>query len=1013
MMRAVFSLLMLAAATAWADDAQPVVDFARDVKPILAERCFTCHGPEKQKNGLRLDLRETALRGGDSGKAIAAGDVDGSLLIKLVSGGDEKRVMPSKGERLTGPQIAILKAWIQQGAVWPDEHAGATAVNVDHWAFKAPVRPAAPAVKNAAWARNPIDAFVLAQLEGLNIGPSPEADRATLIRRLHFDLTGIPPTPGEVDAFVNDTSPYAYENLVNRLLASPHFGERWGRYWLDMARYADSDGYEKDTGRPYAYRYRDWVIDALNMDLPYDQFVTEQLAGDLMPGAPTDAILATGFHRNTLTNREGGVDPEEDRCKQNVDRTNTTAQIFLGLTLGCAQCHNHKYDPILQKEYYQFFGFFNAAIEKDVPAPTNGELIAYKEAKARFDAQRAELQKGVDAYRATLAETLPQWEGTLDVPEHGWNVLDPLSFASAAGSTFKQLEDKSILLTGDAPLADKYSFVTRIKDFGVKSFRIETMTDDSLTKTGPGRANNGNFVVTEISVFAAPWSDPLNQKQIGLRNAKAEFEQKGMEAALAIDGDPNTGWAIFRDADTNQPNVLSFETTEDVGTPDGTILTVVIEQKYGRSHTIGRLRVSASQLPADAIHYSDAVYTALKTPADQRTDAQKNAILDYYANSDARMRELRAPLEGLMKAEPKPPATMAQAMAENPNPPNTYVHIRGDFLQKGEQVTLGTPAILNPFHARGERPDRLDLARWIVDPANPLSARVQANRLWQFLFGRGLVGTPEDFGVRGEKPTDPQLLDWLATELMAHGWSTKEMVRVIVESSTYRQASIDRPDLRDLDPENKLLARQNRFHVEAEIARDATLAAGGLLYAPIGGPSIRPAQAPGIAELAYAGSVKWNESPAPDKYRRGLYIFFQRTTPYPMLMTFDCPDSNVAVARRARSNSPLQALTLLNDPVFFECAQSLGARTIKEAPADERERVRFAFRACMGRQPADAEIDRLQRFMADQRVAFAASQDSAVVFAGNAPAMDDKAEAATYVALARVLLNLDEFTTRE
>lgn len=1013
MIRALVSLGLLAVVAGWADEGQPAVDFEKDVKPILAERCYACHGPEKQKNGLRFDVRDEALRGGDSGKVIVAGDPDSSLLIALVSGGDPKRVMPPQGDRLTDAQIATFKAWIREGAVWPDEHAGVAVTTVDHWAFRAPTRPEAPVVKNTSWVRNPIDAFVLAQLEGLRIAPSPEADRATLARRLYFDLTGIPPSPSEVDAFVNDTSPYAYENLVNQLLASPHFGERWGRYWLDLARYADSDGYEKDLGRPYAYRYRDWVIDALNRDLPYDQFVIEQLAGDLMPNAPPDALLATGFHRNTLTNREGGIDPEEDRCKQNVDRTNTTATVFLGLTMGCAQCHSHKYDPISQKEYYQFFGFFNTAVEKDVPAPTLGEIIAYKEAKANFDAQRAELQKGIDAYRAELAKSLPQWEKTLNVPEHGWNVLEPQSFSSAAGSTFQRLDDQSILLTGDAPLSDKYTFVARVKEIGVKSFRIETLTDPSLSKQGPGRAPNGNFVVTEISVFAAPWSDPLNQKQIGLKNAKAAFEQKGMEAALAIDGDPNTGWAIFRDAETNQPNVLTFETAEDVGTPDGSIITVVIEQKYGRSHTIGRLRISMSQLPADTIEYSDAVYAALKVPADQRTDAQKNVILDFYANKDPRMRELRAPLEGLMKAEPKPPATMAQTMAQNPNPPNTYIHIRGDFLQKGEPVTPGTPAVLNPFRPRGDKPDRLDLARWIVDPANPLAARVQANRVWQYLFGRGLVGTPEDFGVRGEKPTNPALLDWLATELMARGWSTKALVREIVESATYRQASIDRPDLRDLDPENKLLARQNRYHVEAEVVRDATLAASGLLYTPIGGPSIRPQQAPGIAELAYAGSVTWKESSAPDKYRRGLYIFFQRTTPYPMLMTFDCPDSNVAVARRARSNTPLQALTLLNDPVFFECAQALGARILKEGPADERGRARFAFRACLGRQPSDAELDRLQKFIADQRAAFLANQDGAIAFASNSAVVDDKVEAATYVALARVLMNLDEFTTRE
>ncbi|HRK33229.1 MAG TPA: PSD1 and planctomycete cytochrome C domain-containing protein [Candidatus Hydrogenedentes bacterium] len=1010
---AVLAVVFLSLA-APAQDAPTTIDFAKDVQPILAERCYSCHGPEKQKNGLRLDARDEAMLGGDGGKAIVASDPDNSLLIKLVSGGDEKRIMPPTGERLSETEIATLKSWIAQGAVWPDEHAGSATRTVDHWAFKTPQRPQVPQVQDSSWVRSPIDAFVLSQLEGLNIKPSAEADRATLIRRLHFDLIGIPPTPQELDAFVSDPSPYAYESLVNRLLASPHFGERWGRYWLDLARYADSDGYEKDLGRPYAYRYRDWLIDALNRDLPYDQFVFEQLAGDLLPNATEDQILATGFHRNTLTNREGGIDPEEDRVKQTVDRANTTASVFLGLTMACAQCHTHKYDPITHREYFQFYSFFNTAMEKDVPAPTSGELIAYNEAKARFEQQRAELEKAVNDHRAKLAESLPAWETTLELPEQGWNILEPQSFSSAAGSTFEKLDDKSILLTGDAPLSDEYTAVVRVKEIGIKSFRLETLTDGSLKKGGPGRAANGNFVLDEFTVFAAPWSDPLNQKAIPLKSAKADYEEPGMEAKLAIDGDRNTGWAIYQPAEMNVPRVITFETAEDLGFPDGTILTIKMNQRYGRSHTIGRMRLSYSQLATDAVQFTDAVYLALKTPADQRSDEQKNIVLDYYASLDPQMKILRAPLDGLLKAEPKFPATMAQTLAENPNAPNTYIHLRGDFMAKGEEVNAGTPVVLSSFVQRQEKADRLDLARWIVNPANPLTTRVQANRVWQYLFGAGLVRTPEDFGVRGEKPTHPELLDWLATELLVKGWSTKELIREIVTSATYRQSSHARPDLTDLDPENKLLARQNRYHVEAEIARDTTLAASGLLHTPVGGPSIRPAQAQGIAELAYAGSVKWNESPAPDKYRRGLYIFFQRTTPYPMLMTFDCPDSNTSVSRRARSNTPLQALTLLNDPVFFECAQVLGARILKEGGSDERERVRFAFRTCMGRQPTDAELDRLQRFVADQQAAFAGSKESALAFAGNVQSAEsDAATAATYVALARVLMNLDEFITRE
>lgn len=995
--------------------AEAAVDFAGDVKPILQERCFTCHGPEKQKNGLRLDIRDEALRGGDSGAPITPGDAENSLLVKLIAGLDETRVMPPQGDRLTEAQIAVVKAWIQQGAVWPDEHsAEPQPVKSDHWAFRAPVRPAIPSVKQAGWVRNPIDAFVLAKLESMGIGPSPEADRVMLIRRLHFDLIGIPPTPEEVDAFVNDPSPYAYESLVNRLLASPHFGERWARYWLDLARYADSDGYEKDLPRPYAYRYRDWLIDSLNRDMPYDQFVTEQIAGDLIPNATTDSKIATGFHRNTLTNREGGIDPEEDRVKQAVDRTNTVSTVFLGLTMACAQCHSHKYDPLTQREYYQLYSFFNTSVEKDIPAPTEGEMIAYREAKGRFDKELAELKAGINEYRKQLAAQLPEWEKTLQVPEQGWNVLDPASFSSAGGSTFAKLDDGSVLLTGEPPATDRYTVVVRLRELGLKSFRIEALTDPALAKSGPGRASNGNFVVNEITILAAPYNDPLAQKQILIKSAKADFEEPNNPAASAVDGDLNTGWAIYRAADMNENRTLTLETEEEVGYPDGTVLTFVFEQRYGRAHTIGRLRISASALPPDAIPYTDAVHLALKVPADQRTEEQTGILIDYYASLDPKMRELRAPLDGLMKAEPKPPSTSAQTLAQNPDPPKTFIHVRGDFLTKGDEVQPATPAVLNPFKARGEKPDRLDLARWIVDPTNPLTSRVHVNRIWQYLFGRGLVGTPEDFGTRGEPPTHPELLDWMATELMAQGWSSKEVIRLILMSSTYRQSSVGRPELRDIDPENKLLAMQNRYHVEAEIARDASLHASGLLHPAVGGPSVRPPQAKGIADLGYAGSVTWPESPAPEKYRRGLYIFFQRTVPYPMLMTFDCPDSNVAVARRARSNTPLQALTLLNDPVFFECAQVLGASIIKEGPADERERVRFAFRRCMGRQPSDQELDRLVQFMGDQRKAFEANPETAARFAGpQLPEHTDTVTGATYVALARVLMNLDEFITRE
>lgn len=990
--------------------------FETDIQPILAERCFTCHGPEKQKSGLRLDLQEPAMHGGDSGPAIVAGNPDNSLLIQLVSGAEPDRQMPPQGDPLTAEQIAKLKAWIAAGAEWPQTASDAPVqVASDHWAFQTPVRPAAPEVQNADWPSNDIDRFILAKLESEGISPSPEADKVTLIRRLHFDLIGIPPTPEEVDQFVADDSPSAYQRVVNKLLASEHFGERWGRFWLDLARYADSDGYEKDGVRPYAYRYRDWVIDALNRDMPYDQFVVQQLAGDLLPGADTDELMATGFHRNTLTNKEGGIDPEEDRVKQTVDRANTTGTVFLGLTMGCAECHSHKYDPISQREYFQFYAFFNAAMEKNVPAPLPGEEMAYEDALARFNAQANELQKAIDEHRAALAEKLPEWEAGLEVPAAGWTVLDPASYTSSGGSEFEELDDQSLLVKGTLAPKDKYTIVAMSRDIGLKTFRIQALTHDSLGSKGPGRASNGNFVLGEFEVYAAPANEPNNMKRIELVRPSADFEEPGNEVANAIDGNPDSGWAIYRDGGFNTDRYATFETDEAIGYPDGTILTFVLNHQYGRAHNIGRVRLSVSKLAASEIQYSDQVYAALTTPAEERTDEQKTALLDYYCDQDAKFRELRAPLDELLKAKPQPPKTIAQALVRNPDPPKTFIHLRGDFLSKGDEVQPAVPAVLPPLEPRGESPDRLDLARWIVDPQNPLTPRVYVNRLWQRLFGRGIVATPDDFGTRSEAPSHPELLDWLATEAVARGWSTKDMIRLIVNSSTYKQSSDVRPDIYDRDPANRLLARQSRYHVEAEITRDAYLAASGLLHdAVVGGPSIRPPQPAGIADLGYAGSIKWQEDDAPEKYRRGIYIFFQRAVPYPMLMTFDCPDSNSAAVKRNRSNTPLQALTLLNDPVFFECAQALGGRILAEAPQDEDSRIRFAFRQCMGREPSDAEMARLRQFLADQKSAFEADPETAKKFADQHVPDDVPAtESATYVALARVIMNLDEFITRE
>jgi hypothetical protein len=830
------------------------IDFARDIQPIFARACVTCHGPEKQRGGVRLDDGVAALKGGNSGAILKSGDAPGSRLLVVVAGLDPEMKMPPAGKPgLSTDEVGHLRAWIEQGAKWPAAGTTTTGpVKSSHWAFQPIREQALPALTQTALpaltqpgspVRNGIDRFVLARLEKEKIAPAPEADRVTLIRRLSLDLLGLPPSPAEVDAFLADSSPEAYERLVDRLLASPHYGERWGRHWLDAARYADSDGYEKDTGRPFAWRWRNWVIDALNRDLPFDQFAVEQLAGDLLAGATTEQKIATGFHRNTLTNREGGVDQEQYRVEAVIDRVNTTSKVFLGLTLGCCQCHDHKYDPFSQREYYEFFAFFNSDQEVNIPAPLPGEEPIVAAMKAAHAKKAKELERALDEYKGkSAAETMKKWEAALK------------------------------------PEAKK-------------------------------------------------------------------------------------------------------------------------------------------ALPS-------AVQTVLAVEPKNRTVEQVKALADYYATVDPKRAELAKALADHQKNAPT--GTLAQTLMLIKTPRPTYIHLRGDFLRKGAQVQPGTPGVLpvltpptlpaltQPGSPAAGSPTRLDLARWIVAPENPLTRRVLVNWVWQKYFGVGLVKTLEDFGTQGEKPSHPELLDWLAGEVSRQGWSLKALHRLIVTSATYRQSSRYRPELHDRDPYNVLLARQSRVRLEAEILRDVNLAASGLLTPTIGGLSIRPPQPPGISELTYAGSAKWVESTGPDRYRRGLYIWFQRTSPYPMLMTFDAPDSNVCVVRREKSNTPLQALTLLNDVVFVECARALGKRILTEQPGPVSERIRHGFRLCLGREPSATELSRLTRLFEELHSLAKAKPEEAAKLAGKArPANVDAAEAAAWVALARTLLNLDEFVTRE
>jgi hypothetical protein len=1004
------------------------VDFATDIQPLLRKNCLSCHGPEHQEGGLRLDQKKRALQGGDSGAEIVPGKSAESRLVKLAAGIDEDfGLMPpeGKGTRLTAAEIGLLRAWIDQGANWPDDTDGVSTVSA-HWSLQPIVRSPLPAVADRDWPLSPIDTFIAARRERDNIAPSPTADRTTLIRRLCLDLLGLPPSPAEVVAAISDNRPDAIERLTDRLLASPHFGERWGRHWLDLARYADSDGYEKDRPRPFAWRYRDWVITAINADMPYDQFTVEQLAGDHLPNATQSQRIATGLHRNTLHNTEGGIDPEEDRVKKTVDRTNTTGVIWLGLTVGCAQCHTHKYDPITQREYYSLYAFFNSIEESDIEAPTPEEaakLAADREAHA---AKLADLRAALRRYEdEQLLAAQEKWEATIGTSPATWMPLEMASAKSAHEAKFtRQEDDGSTLVSGPNKLSDVYALEAAVPAGKWTAIRLEVLPHKSLPKNGPGRANNGNFVLTRIGVTAAPASgegEPISAKFL---SARADFSQDGFTPDKALDENLADFWAIS--PKFGERHVAVFEAESPFGFDAGSKLTITLDQTYNRAqpHNIGRFRlsVSTSPTPVPLEGLPDDIGAALKIVRGERTPVQAKAIANYYRTIDASLLNLTKAVADHQANAPKLPENhKAQAVNELSQRRATKIFLRGDSLSPGDEVQAGTLAVLPPLKALESGPSRLDLAKWLVDPANPLTPRVAANRVWQQLFGRGLVATSDDFGKQGEKPSHPELLDRLASDYRDGGWSLKRLIRRITATATYRQSSAPRHDLIAIDPENVLLARQSRRRVESEIIRDLALAASGLLSEQIGGESVRPRQPAEYDSLTYANSAIWVASTGGDRYRRGMYTFFQRTSPYPMLMTFDSPDSNECAARRQTSNTPLQALTLWNDPVFFEAAQLLGRRVISEVPAaaEPRETVRrrasYAFELGLARRPSETELTDLIALFDGQFRLAQADEAAARQITGPLPPPEGTsiAELAAWVGVARTVLNLDEFITRE
>ncbi|MBK7929830.1 MAG: PSD1 domain-containing protein [Bryobacterales bacterium] len=839
--------IALGVLTAIAAFGQSAPDFEREVQPVFRKRCSGCHGASKQTNGLRLDDRDAAMKGGYAGAVIVPGKSAESALMHRVLGQKGLMAMPP-GKRLDEAEVAVLRSWIDAGAKWPDALAKPKAGGrrSDHWSFQTVKRPALPEVKNTQWARNAVDRFVLARLEKEGIQPSPEADKATLLRRVTLDLTGLPPTAEEMRAFLADQRADAYERVVERLLASPHYAERWARAWLDTARYADSDGYEKDWGRPYAWRYRQWVIEAFDRDMPFDEFTRLQLAGDLVANANAETRVATGFHRMTLTNREGGVDSEQFRFEATLDRALTTGSVWLGLTMGCAQCHDHKYDPITQKDTYQMFAFFDNASEVDIDAPMAGELGPYLAKKDEYRAKRDALLKEYN-----VAGQMAAWE-------------------------------KEML----------------------------------YTSAHPGE---------------------------------------------------RTDWDLAWDC-----------------------LLKLTEGGDGER--------------------------VMRMPAAKRTQRDWDVLTDHFIRNyhfavgskkwkELKLDELDKKLRALYAEYPQ--LTQAMTLAELDAPRQVHLRIRGDYKANGIAVEPGTPGFLPEMKAGG-RASRLDLANWLVSEENPLTARVTVNRVWQEYFGTGIVKTAEDFGTQGDAPSHAELLDYLASEFRGGGWKWKPLHRLIVTSATYRQASHTRQDLEEKDPNNRLLARQSRLRLPAESVRDAALFAAGLIDLRVGGPSVKPPQPKGVSEISYGfgWGGQWVDAKGADRYRRGLYIHFQRTTPYPLLMNFDAPKGSVTACRRLRSNTPLQALNLLNDPVFLEAAQALGWQVARGVGSFE-ERLERAYVTALGRKPGTKEAARLRAYWDQQKAIFDREPQSMKALRA------ESVEEAAWIGVASVLLNLDEFITRE
>ncbi len=1164
-----------AVASGGTNDAPREIVFNRDIRPILSNHCFQCHGPDRiqRQADLRLDREENALSplASGEGAAIVPGKSAESVLMARVATTDEALIMPPPeiGKPLTAEQIETLRLWIDSGAPWQK-----------HWSFLTPERPATPAVANSGWPKNAIDSFILHRLEAEGLSPSPEADKESLLRRVTLQLTGLPPTIEEMDAFLVDESPDAYEKVVDRLLASPRYGEHMARYWLDAARYGDTHGLHLDNERSI-WPYRDWVINAFNANQPFDQFTVEQLAGDLLPNPALSQRVATGFNRCNVTTSEGGSIDEEYYVRYAVDRVETTSTVFMGLTLGCSVCHDHKYDPFTQREFYQLFAFFNSLTEKPMDGNALSPPPSIKAATVEQQARLAELDGLLAATEQRLDAPIPEidaaqadWERETPAKLRAqWQPLEPTALKSSGGATFRKLDDGSAIVEGANADKDTYEIVADTNGTGLTAIKLEALADDAFFERGPGRSPNGNFVLSEIEAEAVSRENPKAVKRIKFVYAQADHEQANGDFFVekAIDGvvDDTNGWAV-EGMHRHENRTAMFVASEPFGFAGGTTLRIRLrhESQYTQ-HAMGRFRLSvssdASLAPARwsswqllgpfkgagtnevmdtdfgpetgvdlaatygdqktawvakpefvdgeshgldgdlTAHYlyrtvysptprkvtlslgsddgiklwvnddlllaksevrllaADSDIVTVTLPAGesrilmkvvnfnggygfyfkpvkedagdeqlqilplllvdsaQRTPERQKLVRDYFRREHSPFwQQTQAELADLRQkkrdVEAQIPDTLV--MEEMPEPKEAYILIRGQYDAKGDPVVRDVPSVLPPL-PEGVKRDRLALARWLVDPAHPLTARVTVNRFWQQYFGTGIVKTSEDFGFQGEWPSHPELLDWLARQFVDSGWNVKALHRLIVTSAAYRQSSRVSPELLQHDPENRLIARGPRFRLDAEMIRDHALFTSGLLLEQVGGiKSVKPYQPPGLWEavgFTSSNTAVFTQDHGEALYRRSMYTFWKRTSPPPTMTIFDAPTREACTVRRARTNTPLQALTLMNETQYVEAARNLATRVALRGGMTTEDRIAYAFRLSTSRKPTAEEIAVLREVYEQQLAEYREAPESAakLIAIGESPQTElvDKAELAAWTMVANLILNLDESVT--